>query len=312
MLVSQNIAIKEMKPFDLQRKIVSFMTSSSWKEVPLVSYLYEPDVTDFYEEYLKLSNSRKKSTEAQKITFNTLLLKTLIEGLLASPELNSLLEYSHKTVNGRLYICDDINISLPWMLADGRMITPIIAKANKMSLDGISMAISIMKQRIDQTNIDELFYSSALSDTLSKVKRLDPAMFARIYSVVFGRQKMVHLKGAAKKQYYSVSADSHLTEKDLMDGTVTISNIGSLYREQHGAFSLLEVLPPQVFAIGVSAVQEKPGVFVDGDGNKQIGIRKFLPFCLAFDHRAVDFDVLIPFLKRLDGIFTHPVEIQKW
>ena len=97
-----------------------------------------------------------------------------------------------------------------------------------------------------------------------------------------------------------------------MDGTVTISNIGSLYREQHGYFGLLEVVPPQVLAVGISAVQEKPGVFIDENGNKGIGIRKYLPMCLAFDHRAVDFDTLVPFLKKLDEIFADPLVIDQW
>ena len=41
------IQLKYSKEFDLQRKVVSHMTATSWKSIPHVSYLYEPDITDF-------------------------------------------------------------------------------------------------------------------------------------------------------------------------------------------------------------------------------------------------------------------------
>ena len=41
--------------FGMQRKIVSHMTSESWKTIPHVTYMYEPDVTDFMQEYRALS-----------------------------------------------------------------------------------------------------------------------------------------------------------------------------------------------------------------------------------------------------------------
>lgn len=97
-----------------------------------------------------------------------------------------------------------------------------------------------------------------------------------------------------------------------MHGTVTISNIGSLYKEQKGSFALLEIIPPQVFAVGIGSIQERPGVYFQKNGNKEIGIRKTLPMCLVFDHRAVDFSSIIPFLKKLDEIFAKPYVIHRW
>jgi pyruvate/2-oxoglutarate dehydrogenase complex dihydrolipoamide acyltransferase (E2) component len=313
MLTSKNIAIKEILPFDLQRKVVSHITSSSWKNTPLVSYLYEPDVTDFYAEFKQLAAERSQdATESRKISFNTILLKAIIEGLLVAPKLNSLLEYNPRTVEGRLLVCADINISLPWLLADGRMITPIIARADKMSLNAISDAIVSLGQKIERTNIDEMLYRSVYVDTVRELKRLNLSMIFRILSSTFGRQKVTRLRGEERKRYYSLPEELRLTEKDIMDGTITVSNIGSLYREQRGYFGLLDVVPPQVLAVGISAVQEKPGIFVDFARNQQMGIRKFIPICLAFDHRAVDFDTLVPFLERLDEIFASPQEIYSW
>ncbi|MGD0707804.1 MAG: 2-oxo acid dehydrogenase subunit E2 [Anaerolineaceae bacterium] len=313
MLTSKNIAIKEIQPFDLQRKVVSHIMSSSWKNIPHVSYLYEPDITDFYNEFNKLAvEHSQNATEPHKISFNTILLKTIVEGLLAAPKLNSLLEYNPRTVEGRLLVCADINISLPWLLADGRMITPIVAKADKMSLNAISDAVAALKLKIENTNIDEMLYKSARADTVGELKRLNFSVVTRVLSTTFGSQKFIRLHGEEKKRYYSLPEELRLTEKEIMDGTVTVSNIGSLYREQQGYFGLLEIVPPQVLAVGISAIQEKPGVFLDDTQKQQIGIRKFVPICLVFDHRAVDFDTLVPFLKRLDEIFAHPQEIHSW
>ena len=78
------------------------------------------------------------------------------------------------------------------------------------------------------------------------------------------------------------------------------------------AAPLLEILPPQVFAVGISALQENPGVYTDQRGEKAIGVRRYLPMCLAFDHRVMDFSGLVPFLKRMDEIFASPAEIGTW
>ncbi|MDR3576721.1 MAG: 2-oxo acid dehydrogenase subunit E2 [Anaerolineaceae bacterium] len=306
MLTSKTISIKEIQPFDLHRKVISATTSSSWKNIPHVSYLYEPDVTDFYNEFEKLTGGPRK------ISFNTIMLKVIVEGLLAAPQLNSLLEYTARTVTGRLLVCADINITLPWLLADGRMITPIVAKADKMSLGAISGAVADLRQKIERTNIDEMLYQSVRADTIGELKKFNPGVIWRILSSAFSGQKLTRLHGEEKKQYYSLPEELRLTEKDIMNGTVTVSNVGSLYRQQRGHFGLLEVIPPQVLAVGVSAVQEKPGIFLDCTGNQHIGARKFLPLCLAFDHRAADFDTLVPFLKRLDEIFARPQEIHSW
>ena len=47
-------------------------------------------------------------------------------------------------------------------------------------------------------------------------------------------------------------------------------------------------------------------VITDSFGNKSIEARKVLPICIAFDHRALDFGDIVPFLKRLDDIFENP------
>lgn len=306
----KDIKIKKSERFGLQRRVVSYMTSESWHNVPHVTYVYEPDITDFYEEYLKLA--KRVGNSGVKISFNTLMLKVIIEGLLSAPDLNSYVEYNHKKSEGIIHILDQINISLPWLLPDGRMITPVIPDCGEMTLNEISKYIADLSSRIEKTNINELLYKAAFTDTVDKLKKLNFSILRRILATKVTGHRIYGLKSKNKAEYYKIPVTDRLTEKDIMSGTVTVSNVGSLYKEQRGFFGLLEIIPPQALAIGLGAVQEKPGIYILETGNKEIGIRKVLPMCLAFDHRAVDFNSIVPFLKRLDEIFQNPSIIHAW
>jgi len=307
------VAVSEIQDFDLQRRVVAHMTSASWRSTPHVSFIYEPDITDFYAAFATLAAQRAaRAGEPRKISFNTIILKALVEGLLAAPRLNSLIDYDASTGRGRLRVCAEINIAMPWLIPDGRMITPILAQAEKMSLDAMADGVATLARKIENTNVDEMLLEAIAAKTAEDIKRfrLD-ALWRVLNSVVRGR-RIKRLQGEERERYYRLSEDVRLCKKDIMDGTVTISNIGSLYREQRGYLSLLEIIPPQVLAIGIGAVQEKPGIFVDHARNQQLGVRKFIPICLAFDHRAFDFAALVPFLERLDKIFAEPDEVFTW
>lgn len=304
---NRNIKIKK---FDLQRRVVAHMTTSSWQNIPHVSYIYEPDITDFYNKFTELAKER--NNVGYKITFNTIMIKVIIEGLLMAPDLNSYIEYNHKKTEGLTHILDEINVSIPWLLSDGKMITPAITNAEKMSLNDISDYILNLSKKIEKTNIDEMLYRAAFTDTVNELKKFNLSIMRRVLASQITRYRIKSLVGKEKEDYYKIPENERLTEKDIRSGTVTVSNIGSLYKEQRGFFALLEIIPPQVFAIGLGSVQERPGVYVRENGNKEIGIRKILPMCLAFDHRAVDFSSIVPFLKRLDEIFAKPDVINKW
>ncbi len=296
--------------FDLQRRVVSHMTSESWKNIPHVTYLYEPDVTKFIEEFNGLAET--KTEQDHRISINTIMLRVIIEGLKTSPKLNSRIQYNHVKGEGTLTISTQINISIPWLLPDGRLITPVLSNTEAMTVDELSNAIAALGGKIKNTNIDEMLYQAARKDTLDELKKFHLDVLRRVFAVELGIHRIKKLTGQDRRDYYRIPSEDRLPAENLTQGTVTVSNIGSLYKEQKGAFGILEIIPPQIFAIGLGAIQEKPGVFVNDRGQKEIGIRKVIPMCLAFDHRAVDFNVLIPFLKRLDEIFAEPGVIRTW
>ncbi len=300
----------DIRALDLPRKVVSHMTSKSWREVPHVSYIYEPDITDLLAEFRALSEAF--ASRGQKITFNTLMLKIIAEGIKAAPILNSSIEYSAGSVTGKITANRQINISIPWLLEDGKIITPSICDVNDMSLLEISDKVNDISKRLKNTNINELLYKTAMTHTIEDLKKGRIFALRRVLAAKLSRHPIKGLSGKAKQEYYDITPEERLTEKDILSASVTVSNIGSLHKGLKGHFSLLEIVPPQVFVAGIGAIQEKPSVFIGESGEKEIGIRKILPICLAFDHRAMDFISLVPFMERLDEIFENPQQIRLW
>lgn len=302
--------ITKTEHFSLQRKIVANMTSESWKNIPHVAYNYEADVTDLIIELKKINSNR---TTDKRITVNTLMLKIIAEGLKAAPQMNAHLDYNSFLVRGRIDRFEEINISIPMVMPDGHMMTVNVRGFEKMNLDEITEKIADTRRRAENTILDEAMYEVSFENTINELKkgRFLKAI-GRLIGAKTGKYKIKLLSGDEKKKYYSMSTSDRLTGKDIEQGTVTVSNLGSLDRSLTGSVSLLEVVPPQVAAFGIGAIQDKVVCATDSCGCKNTEFRKILPVCIAFDHRALDFGDIIPFIKRCDDIFTNPSVISDW
>ncbi len=290
--------------FGIQRKIVANMTSESWREIPHVSYMYEADVTEIFSLYKKMNSEYKT-----KISFNTLVLKIITEGLKAAPEMNSHINFNRRLVRGQINTFDSINISMPMILPDGKMMTVNLRNFENRDLDEMTVYINDITRRAENTNLTEALFSVSLHDTIKSLKK--GHILKTVYRLVgskTGKHRVRTLSGKAKKEYEAIPETERLTAFDLEQGTVTVSNIGSTYLGQNGAMALLEIVPPQVCAFGVGAVQKKPVVTEEDE----IEVRQILPVCIAFDHRALDFGDIVPFMKKLDEIFANPEIIYSW
>lgn len=276
------LTITNTENFSVERKLISYMTTKSWQRIPHVSYMYEPDVTDFIDEFKSL---KSKDDSFKNISINSLMLKIFSEGLKFAPKLNAHISYNHSTGEGQIRTIKDINVNMPWILPNGKMMTISINNIEDMSLYEINKYIKDDLGKII-SNMD--------SKSLSK-SFLDKINYNTIDSIINGENKTLEDTENESK-----------SKLPLEIGTITISNIGSTYKDQRGAIALLDIIPPQVCVIGFGAILEKPGVYIDENGEKAIGIRKTLPICLAFDHRALDFGEMIPFMKKLDSIFENP------
>lgn len=304
------MTITKTENFGMQRKIVANMTSESWETIPHVSYQYEADVTPFLNEFKRLNANRKKD---EKISINTVLMKVICEGLKAAPEMNGHIEYKRKLVRGQINQFKEINISMPVLRSDGETVTVNLRDFGDKSLDEMTAYIADLNRKFENTNLQEAMFEVSLDNTIKGLKKGKVLQaLQRIIGSKTGKNRVKLLNGSEKKSYYSISETDRLTKKDLEQGTVTISNIGSIYKEQSGLVALLEIIPPQICAFAIGAIQEKPAVITNDFGKKEIAIRKMLPICIAFDHRALDFAGVVPFIKTLDETFENPSVIHDW
>ncbi|MDY5311972.1 MAG: 2-oxo acid dehydrogenase subunit E2, partial [Oscillospiraceae bacterium] len=108
--------------------------------------------------------------------------------------------------------------------------------------------------------------------------------------------------------YYDIPERDRLTKYDIEQGTITVSNLGSLYKDWDGICALLEIIPPQVAAIGVGAPRDM--AIANPDGTVTVG--KKLVFTVVLDHRALEKGDVVPILKSIDETFKHPEVIKEW
>ena len=97
-----------------------------------------------------------------------------------------------------------------------------------------------------------------------------------------------------------LARDNKLTLEQLSGGTFTISNggvFGSL-------LSTPIVNPPQSGILGLHAVQDRPVAH-----NGQVVIRPIMYLALTYDHRIVDGQGAVTFLKRIKEVIEEPMRM---
>ena len=305
------MALVKKEHFGIARKIVSNMTSESWETIPHATMTYEADITDLMPQYKKLNEDCTDKTK--KITINTIMLKILCEGLKAAPKMNTHLIFNRKLVRGCLKYYDHIDISMPLVLPTGEMMTVNMHDMGNKSLSEMTDAINDTIRRAKGSDMNEVMFEVSLDNTLNGLKegKILQAI-RRLYGSKTGKHKVKTLTGKDKKEYYAIPTTERLTKHDIEQGTTTISNLGSIYKEQKGVCALLEIIPPQTTAFAINAAQKRPTVVTDKNGNESIEIRTILPITIAIDHRALDYGDVVPFMKKLDEIFANPEVVLGW
>lgn len=306
------MSVYKTENFKITRKIVSNMTAQSWEEIPHVTMTYEADATELLEEIKRLNDERAQGED--KITINTVMLKIICEGLKAAPKMNTTLEFNRKLVRGTLKYHDQIDISMPMILHTGEMMTVNMHDMGSKTLTEMTCAINDTVRRANNSNLEEVMYEVSIDNTLTGLKQGKILQaIRRLYgSKMPGKHQVKVLSGKAKKEYYSIPEKDRLTKHDIEQGTTTVSNLGSIYREQKGFCALLEIIPPQTTAFAVNAVQKRAVVVTDENSNDKIEVRKIIPITVAIDHRALDYGDCVGFFKRLDEIFANPSLIREW
>lgn len=303
--------VREEKIFGIARKIVANMTSESWETIPHGLCSYEADVTSLMPVIKEMNEGKEKK---DKVSINTVMLKIICEGIKAAPVVNSHMEFNRKLVRGKLTVFDNVDISMPATLPSGEMMTINMHNMENKSLSEMSDAIKTSLKKAAKTDMNEAMFEVSMDNTLQGLKKgkLIQALLRLYGSKMPGKHRVQTLKGAAKKAYYSIPKSERLTKTDIEQGTITVSNLGSVYREGKGRCYFLEIIPPQTTAVALMSIRKEATVVSDGDGNDKIEIRQILPMTFAFDHRAYDYGDVVPMFRRFDEIFAKPEIVKEW
>ncbi len=298
--------------FGIQRKIVANMTSESWRNIPHVSFMYEPDITGFIEKYNVFDAQLK--AEGKRVTLNTVIVKAICEALKSAPQLNAHFNFEQKLVRGKVTTYDQIDVSMPWILPDDKMMTITMTDMGNRSLGNITEYMAETAKKIEKTNFDEAMFEVSMNDSLEKLAK---GKVIHVCQRLFGsltnkNHRIKRLSGEAKKAYDAIPDTEKLTGKDLKQGTITISNVGAISRKHDGAVAMLMIIPPQVCAIAIGAVKKKPVVVTNAEGKDEFVARTTVPLCICFDHRVLDFGEVRPFLDALQNIFDNADDFLKY
>lgn len=292
--------------FGIARKIVSNMTSESWETIPHAVVSYEPEVTEFLKVMKEIN---KDATKETKLTLNTIMLRVIVEGLKACPIMNSHIEFNRKLVRGNVKTFKEIDISMPMILKTGEMMTINMHDMQDKTMTEMRDAIADSSRRANNSDMNEVMFEVSMDNTIQGLKKGKIAQTVnRLIGSKTGKHKVKTLSGKAKKDYYSIPVTDRLTKHDIEQGTITVSNLGSVCRNWNGICTILEIIPPQVCAIAIGATQLVP--IAEESGEIRTGYR--LPLTIAFDHRALDMGDIAPFMNRLNEIFANPEIIKEW
>ena len=276
--------------FDISRKIIANMTSEGWKTIPHVCIVYDAEA-ELLMDVLQSYNRDRKSNE--RISFNSLILRVLIEGIKACPKMNGHIKFSPWLVSGKVTALEHIDISLPIIYGEGKMTTINLPHMEDKSVHEIQAMIAEFRARIESTYMDRVLYRTGLEDTFSKLRRGNiPKAVGRLLGAKLGpgRVRIDRRRSAGSKD--------RLTPANIKQGSITVSNMGSLYKQWKGNCTILEIIPPQLCALAVGAVQKRAVV----DAADNIRAARIVPITIAFDHRGLDTAELVPFMQTLDKL----------
>lgn len=292
--------------FGIARKIVSNMTAESWETIPHAVVTYEPEVTKFLDVIKEINKDKSKE---ERLTINTVMLRVIVEGIKACPAINAHINFNRRLVRGEVKTFENIDISMPMILKSGEMMTINMHGMESKSISQMKDAIADSSRRANNSDLNEVMFEVSLDNTLNGLKQGKISQtINRLIGSKTGKHKVKTLKGKAKKEYYSIPESDRLTKHDIEQGTITISNLGSVCRDWNGLCTILEIIPPQVCAIALGATQLVP--IAEEDGTVRTGYK--LPITIAFDHRALDMCDVVPFMNRLNEIFANPEIIKEW
>lgn len=291
--------------YNLKSRVTGNVLTNAQKSIPAGGYNYEADITKFWEEFQNL-----KKTSGYPLSFNTIMMRVLAEGLKAAPRLNAHMEYKHRASCGRLIVKKNIDIAVPLLLETGETFPIKVRNVEKMTLKELSEEFTRLTTTLQTTDTDRVLFDIILQRIIGYIlqgKLVTTA--AQIATGYVGKYKVAKVSGLLK---HAPHDETSLQVQDMNEGTVCLTNLGSLYKGLNGNVTYAPILYPQVFIMAMGCVQDKEYAFRNEKGEVDLGTKKILPINIMFDHRIGGFADVIPFIKKLDEIFQNPEVIKEW
>lgn len=289
---------------DIKRKCNGYILSKATTQ-PTAAYAYEADVTKLWEVYNEI-----KTQCNYRLSFNTIIMFAMTEGLKAAPRLNAHIDFKPFSTSGKLVIKKHIDIAMPVVLDSGETLPVKILHAEEKNLKELQEQVTDAVTRLKTTDLNRTLTDMALNRELAfALTGKIPQAVAMGVKGAFGKSRMgsiLDLFGRPEKE------ENALTPEHVNEGSVCFSNWGTLYNGLNGLATQAPLLYPQVFMMGIGVVKDKDFVFKNSDGQVDIGVQKVLPITLTFDHRIGALNDVIPFIKKLDEIFENPEVIKNW
>lgn len=291
--------------FNLKSRVSGYILTKAQQNSPTCGYNYEADITKFWEEFQKL-----KENCGYELSFNTLMMRVLVEGLKVAPKLNSHIEFNVTSSCGTLIMKKHIDVAMPVLLESGETFPIKVRSAEEKTLKELAEQIDELLGKLPNTNINRVLFDVITQRVVGLILKGNvKATFAQVFTGYVGKHKVAKIKGIFN---HAPRDGSSLLMKDLNEGTVCMTNWGVLYDGLNGNVTYTPLLYPQVFLFAMGVVKDTDYAFRNEKGEVDIATKKTLPITLMFDHRIGAFNDVMPFIKKLDEIFQNPEIIKEW
>lgn len=291
--------------FNLKARVSGNVLTNS-TGIPAGGYNYEADITKFWDEFKAL----KKEVD-YPLSFNTLMLRVLAEGLKVAPRLNSHLEYKARSSCGRLIVKKHIDVAVPVFMESGETFPVKLCKLEEKNMREISEEMERLLNTLKETDVDRVLFDVIAQRIIGFVLKGKIGMaMSQVISGYFGKYKVASFSGIFK--HAPRDPKKSLQPYELNEGTICLTNLGSIGRELKGNVTYAPILYPQVFIMAIGAVKDVEYAYRNEKGEVDLGTKKVLPINIMFDHRIGGFGDIVPFIRKLDDIFDNPEVIREW
>lgn len=274
--------------------------------IPAGGYNYEADITKFWAEFKKL-----KAEVDYPLSFNTLMLRVLAEGLKVAPRLNSHLEYKEKSSCGRLIVKKHIDVAVPIFMESGETFPVKLRHLEEKNLKEIYEEMNRLLTVLKTTDVDSVLFDVIAQRIVGFVlKGKIGTAISMAASGYIGKYKVAKISGLFK--HADRDPEKSLQPYELNEGTVCLTNLGSISAGLPGNVTYAPLLYPQSFIMAIGSVQDRDFAFKNEEGVVDIATKKILPINIMFDHRIGGFGDVVPFLKKINEIFENPEIIRNW